>query len=272
MIHYPDIDPIAFHLGPLPVHWYGLMYLFGFMIGWALLIWRVKRFDYRMTAEMVSDLVFYVALGVILGGRLGYMFFYDFSNFVHHPLSVFKVYQGGMSFHGGLIGLCLALWLFAKKNHIPCLVLTDLLAPIGPVGLALGRIGNFINGELYGRVTHVPWGMIFPNGGPLPRHPSMLYEFFLEGIVIFICLWIYTLKPRAVGMASGLFLILYAIFRFAVECVRQPDQQLGFVAFGWMTRGQELCIPMLIIGIILLVVAKRHGTMISYQTQQKPKE
>jgi phosphatidylglycerol:prolipoprotein diacylglycerol transferase len=267
MIHYPDINPIAFHLGPLPVHWYGLMYLFGFMIGWALLIWRVKRFNYGMTTEMVSDLVFYVALGIILGGRLGYMFFYDFSNFIHHPLSVFKVYQGGMAFHGGLLGLCLALWLFAKKHHIPCLVLTDLLAPIGPVGLALGRIGNFINGELYGRVTNLPWGMIFPNGGPLPRHPSMLYECFLEGIVIFTCLWIYTLKPRAVGMASGLFLILYAIFRFAVEYVRQPDQQLGFVAFGWMTRGQELCIPMLIIGMILLVVAKRRGKMIRYLKQ-----
>jgi len=263
LLHYPHINPIAFHIGPLPVHWYGLMYLFGFMIGWVLLIWRVKRFNYGLDSEAVSDLVFYVALGVILGGRLGYMLFYDFPVMIHHPSSILKVYQGGMSFHGGLIGICLALWIFAKRKGIPCLVLTDLLAPIGPIGLALGRFGNFINGELYGRITDVPWAMVFPNGGPYPRHPSMLYELFLEGIVLFVFLWIYTLKPRAAGMASGLFLIGYSIFRFLVEFVRQPDPQLGFVAFGWMTRGQELCIPMLIIGIILIVVAKRRGELIT---------
>lgn len=266
MLQYPHINPIAFHIGPLPVHWYGLMYLFAFLIGWVLLIWRVKRFDYGMNADMVSDLVFYVALGVILGGRIGYMLFYDLSVFIHHPLSLFKVYQGGMSFHGGLIGVCIALWLFAKRKSIPVLVLTDLLAPIGPIGLGLGRLGNFINGELFGRVTTLPWGMVFPNGGPLPRHPSMLYECILEGLVLFICLWLYTLKPRARGMASGLFLIGYSIFRFAVEFVRQPDPQLGFVAFGWMTRGQELCIPMLIIGIILVVMAKRRGELIHRQS------
>jgi phosphatidylglycerol:prolipoprotein diacylglycerol transferase len=267
MLQYPHINPIAFHLGPLPVHWYGLMYLFGFLIGWALLIWRVKRFNYGgMNADMVSDLVFYVALGVILGGRIGYMLFYDFSMLIHHPLSLFKVYQGGMSFHGGLIGVCLALWIFSKRKKVPCLVLTDLLAPIGPIGLGLGRLGNFINGELFGRISHLPWAMVFPNGGPYPRHPSMLYECLLEGIVLFTILWVYTLKPRLVGMASGLFLLLYAIFRFAVEFVRQPDPQLGFVAFGWMTRGQELCIPMLIIGIILIVVAQRGDNMITRKT------
>lgn len=269
MLQYPHINPIAFHIGPLPVHWYGLMYLFGFIIGWWLLIWRVKRFNYGMNTEMVSDLVFYVALGVILGGRIGYMLFYDLPVLIHHPVTVFKVYQGGMSFHGGLLGVAIALWIYHKRHHIMYLTLTDLLCPIAPIGLALGRLGNFINGELFGRVTNVPWAMIFPNGGPYPRHPSMLYECFLEGVVLFIFLWIYSLKPRATGMASGLFLILYAIFRFVVEFFRQPDPQLGFVAFGWVTRGQELCIPMLIIGIILIVIAKRRGILIERQPKDK---
>ena len=180
-----------------------------------------------------------MALGVILGGRIGFMLFYDLPVLYHHPASLFKIYQGGMSFHGGLIGVMLALWIYSKRHKIAYLTLTDLLAPIVPIGLALGRLGNFINGELFGRISHVPWAMVFPNGGPYPRHPSMLYECFLEGVVLFVFLWLYTLKPRARGMASGIFLIGYSIFRFLVEFVRQPDPQLGFVAFGWVTRGQN---------------------------------
>lgn len=267
MLQYPHINPIAFHIGPLAVHWYGLMYLAGFLIGWLLLIWRVKRFNYGLTKDDVGDLVFYIAIGVIFGGRIGYMLLYNFSMFMHHPTTLFQIYDGGMSFHGGLCGVALALWIYAKRHHMHLLTLTDLLTPIAPVGLALGRIGNFINGELFGRVTTVPWGMIFPNGGPYPRHPSMLYECFLEGIVLFIWLWIYALKPRARGMVTGLFLIGYGIMRFGVEFVRQPDPQLGFVAFGWLTRGQELCIPMLIVGIILIVMAKRHPHKVERMTR-----
>lgn len=252
MIHYPTMDPIAFHIGPLPVHWYGLMYLLAFALGWIVMLYRIRHFDYQLTKEQVGDLIFYIALGVLLGGRIGYMLFYNFPELIANPVSLFQIYDGGMSFHGGLIGVLLAVSFFVwrKSNHF--LVITDLLAPVVPIGLGLGRIGNFINGELWGRVTHVPWAMVFPRAGPLPRHPSMLYECFFEGVVLFLILWLYSLKTRPRGAVTALFLLLYGVMRFALEFVRNPDSQLGFVAFGWVTRGQELCIPMVLIGIILL--------------------
>lgn len=189
----------------------------------------------------------------MLGGRIGYMLFYDFGALLHNPLSLFQVWDGGMSFHGGFLGVMLALWLYARKIKRPWLKLCDFLVPLVPIGLGAGRIGNFINGELWGRVSHVPWAMVFPGAGPLPRHPSQLYEFLLEGVLLFLILWWYSRKPRPTGRISVLFIILYGVFRFMVEFVRNPDPQLGFVAFGWMTRGQELCIPMIIGGIILWV-------------------
>lgn len=257
MLTYPTIDPVAFHLGPLPVHWYGLMYLVGFMAGWALLTLRLKTSPRGFTAEQVSDLLFFAALGIILGGRLGYMLFYNFDEMIHHPLSIFAIWQGGMSFHGGLLGVLIAMWVFARKIGRPLGDLTDFIAPVVPIGLGAGRIGNFINGELWGRVTDVPWAMVFPSGGDLPRHPSQLYEFFLEGIVLFIVLWLFSSKERPRWAVSGLFLVLYGIFRFSVEFFREPDIQIGYVAFGWMTKGQLLSIPMIVCGGIMLLWAYR---------------
>lgn len=255
MLHYPHLDPIAFTLGPIKVHWYGIMYLIAFAAAWILCTIRGKRDDIRLNADQVSDLIFYAALGVILGGRLGYMLFYDFMPFVHHPWIIFRVWDGGMSFHGGLLGVTLALWLYGRKVNKTFLQLTDFVAPVVPIGLGLGRLGNFINGELWGRVTDVPWAMVFPKAGSLPRHPSQIYEFLLEGVLLFIILWWYSSKPRVRGAISGLFLLCYGAFRFFVEFFRQPDPQLGFVAFGWMTRGQELSIPMIIIGVVMLTWA-----------------
>jgi phosphatidylglycerol---prolipoprotein diacylglyceryl transferase len=252
LLHYPHINPIAFSLGPLKVHWYGIMYLLGFAAAWVLCTYRSKRIDISLTTDQVGDLIFYAALGVILGGRIGYILFYDFMPFVHQPWTLFQVWDGGMSFHGGLIGVLLALWLYSRKLRKPFLFLTDFVAPVVPIGLGLGRIGNFINGELWGRVAHAPWAMVFPLAGKQPRHPSQIYEFLLEGVLLFIILWCYSRRERACGAISGLFLLGYGAFRFTLEFFRQPDPQLGFVAFGWMTRGQELSIPMFIAGALLL--------------------
>lgn len=258
MLIYPNIDPIAFSIGPLQVHWYGLMYLVGFMLAYGLAHWRVKHYQLHWTHEQISDLIFYAALGVIIGGRLGYMVFYDTQQLLAHPLSVFKIWQGGMSFHGGLLGVLLALLFFARKINRPFWEVTDFLAPLVPLGLAAGRAGNFINGELWGRVTDVPWGMVFPHVGPAPRHPSQLYELGLEGIVLFVFIWWYAAKLRPRGAVSALFLMGYALLRFCVEFFRTPDEQLGFIAFHWLTMGQLLTIPMFVGGVILYVYACRH--------------
>ncbi len=259
MLKYPHFDPVLLQIGFFKIHWYGLMYLVGIGAGWALGYYRAKKSNGYWDPEWLGDLIFYIAIGVVIGGRLGYMLFYDFNEFIHHPWIIVQIWDGGMSFHGGFIGVLIAMWLFARKINKPWLQLMDFVAPLAPIGLGAGRIGNFINGELWGRVTNVPWAMIFPSGGPLPRHPSQLYEFFLEGVVMFVVLWLYSSKPRYVGRVSGLFLLLYGFFRFLVEFVRNPDPQLGFVAFGWMTRGQELCIPMILLGVFLWCYAGLKG-------------
>lgn len=253
----PNIDPVAVHIGPLKVHWYGLMYLLGFVAGWALGVYRAKQPGSGWQRAEIADLLFYIALGVILGGRLGYILFYNLGYYFQHPLEIFYIWTGGMSFHGGLIGVIVALWLYARRTHRHWLVVTDFVAPLTPIGLGVGRIGNFINHELWGRVTDVPWGMVFRGAGPLPRHPTQLYEFFLEGVVLFVILWIYSARPRPMGAVSGLFLVCYGLFRFIVEFVRVPDPQLDYLALGWVTMGQVLSIPMIIAGITLMAWAYR---------------
>ena len=196
-------------------------------------------------------------MGVILGGRLGYALFYDLSAYLAEPLKILRVWEGGMSFHGGLIGVMLATWLFGRRNGKSFFQLMDFIAPLVPIGLGAGRIGNFINAELWGKVTDVPWAMVFPNGGPDPRHPSQLYQFALEGVALFVILWLYSRKPRPTMAVSGLFAICYGIFRFIVEFVRVPDAQLGYLAWNWLTMGQVLCLPMILGGIGLMVWAHR---------------
>lgn len=262
MLTYPNIDPVAFHIGSWPVYWYGLMYLIGFLGGWGMLSLRLRYSPRGFTQDQLSDIVFFAAMGAIIGGRLGYMLFYEWQTFVSDPLLFFKPWKGGMSFHGGLLGVLVALLFCVKKCKKPFLALTDLIAPIIPIGLGAGRIGNFINGELWGRVTQVPWGMVFPRGGISPRHPSQLYEFLLEGVLLFIILWFYSRKPRPLGAVSGLFALMYGIFRSTVEFFRQPDEQIGYF-FGWVTEGQLLSLPLILVGIFLLIWAYKKGRIVS---------
>lgn len=252
MLTFPAIDPVAISLGPLQVHWYGLMYLLGFFLAWLLACWRAKHYQLNWNREQISDLIFYSAIGVILGGRLGYMLFYGTAQLVAEPWSIIKIWQGGMSFHGGLLGVAVAVWFFSRKIQKSFLEVTDFVVPLVPLGLAAGRAGNFINGELWGRVTDVPWAMVFPNTDGLPRHPSQLYELGLEGIGLFVVVWWYAAKPRAVGQVSGVFLMAYAVCRVVIEAFREPDAQLGYLAWNWLTMGQVLSIPMLLIGVWLL--------------------
>ena len=253
MLHYPHIDPIAFQIGFFKVHWYGLMYLVGFAMAWVLALYNARNQQRKwITNQQISDLIFYDALGLIIGGRLGYMLFYNFSNFIANPLTLFQVWRGGMSFHGGLIGIIITTWIFSRRNHKSWMDVTDFVAPLVPLGLAAGRIGNFINGELWGRITTAPWGMMFPNAGSLLRHPSQVYEFLLEGVLLFIIMWWFSAKLRPRFAISSLFLLCYGLFRFIVEFFRQPDLQLGFIAFGWLTMGQLLSLPMIVIGSFAL--------------------
>jgi phosphatidylglycerol:prolipoprotein diacylglycerol transferase len=262
MLVHPNIDPIAFSIGPffgigpLAVRWYGLMYLTGFLAAWWLGMRRIGRGFAPVTRQQFDDMLFFAVIGVILGGRLGYIVFYKPAEYLAHPLKIFAVWEGGMSFHGGLLGVMLAMAFFARRNNIGYLRLMDFVAPLCPLGLAAGRMGNFINGELWGRVTDLPWGMVFRGAGDAPRHPSQLYEFALEGVALFIVLWWFSSKPRPVGQVSGLFLLGYGGFRFIAEFGREPDSFLGFLALG-MTMGQWLCLPMIAGGIGLLVWARR---------------
>ena len=255
MIPYPEINPVAISLGPLQVHWYGIAYLLSFIGVWRLAILRTRQSWSPVKKAQVEDLIFYSALGVILGGRFGYVFFYQFSRFLEEPIWLFKLWEGGMSFHGGFLGVCFAVIYFARKNKIRLLPLADFVAPLAPVGLFLGRLGNFIGQELWGRPTDGWWAMVFPADPlQLPRHPSQLYEAFLEGIVLFGILWLVSRKQRPAGLLAGLFLIGYGVFRFVVEFAREPDAHLAdSLLFDWMTRGQTLCLPMIAVGGIFVI-------------------
>lgn len=260
---YPAIDPVAFALGPLTVHWYGVMYLLAFACAWWLAVLQAQRPGAVVARAAVGDLIVWGAWGVILGGRIGYVVFYNASAWAADPLLIVKIWQGGMSFHGGLIGVVVALLSYARKHGISAVALFDFAAPLVPTGLLFGRLGNFIGQELWGRPTDVSWAMVFPRDPlQLPRHPSQLYEAFLEGAVLFVLLWWFASKPRLRGQVGGLFLFGYGVARFGVEFVREPDAHIaansGWIAgLEWMTRGQWLCLPMIVIGLWLLASTRR---------------
>jgi phosphatidylglycerol:prolipoprotein diacylglycerol transferase len=257
MLELPTIDPVIFSIGPVAVRWYGLMYVLGFLATWWLARHRCTRPDSPVTPVQVDDLVFYGMLGVILGGRLGYTLVYGWDEIAADPLYVLKIWKGGMSFHGGLVGVMVAMWLYGRSIGNTMMRMTDFVAPFVPIGLGLGRIGNFINGELWGRETDVPWAFNV-NGSAL--HPTQLYEALLEGLVLFVLLYAYSAKPRPYRAVSGLFLLLYGVFRFVVEFYRVPDAHMGdggYLAWGWLTTGQLLCLPMIVGGIVLLALAYR---------------
>ena len=277
-MNYPDIDPVALSLGSVDIHWYGISYMVAFLVGWWLAKYRARQLQ-NWDRQAIDDLVFYVVLGVVLGGRLGYILFYGFDDWLDDPLRLIRVWEGGMSFHGGLLGVLIAMGLFARKHQKRFFEVTDFIAPIVPVGLFSGRIGNFINGELWGGPTDLPWGMSLscdrfyylcaskldlPAGIAMtpPLHPSQLYEAFLEGIIMFIVLWLVASKRPPMMTVSGLFLILYGLFRFIVELVRMPDAHIGYLWGEWLTMGQLLSLPMVIAGIIIYVLA--------FKMRQKP--
>ncbi|MBL4764985.1 MAG: prolipoprotein diacylglyceryl transferase [Colwellia sp.] len=251
-LQFPIIDPIIFSIGPVALRWYGMMYLIGFLVAMFIANKAADKSGGLWTRDQVSDLLFYSFLGVILGGRIGYVFFYQWDYFLADPLYLFQIWQGGMSFHGGLLGVATAVYIFARKTNKSFLTVGDFAVPLVPVGLGMGRLGNFINAELWGRETDVPWAMVFPTD-PLqvPRHPSQLYEFFLEGVVLFIILYVITRKPRSLGLASGTFLICYGVFRSIIEFFREPDAHLGLY-FSFISKGQILSIPMILIGLFII--------------------
>jgi phosphatidylglycerol:prolipoprotein diacylglycerol transferase len=260
MLIHPGFDPVALQLGPVAVRWYGLMYLLGFAAAFVLGRYRIAaRADAPWNPREFDDALFYAILGVVLGGRLGYILFYKFSDYLQAPLKIFAVWEGGMSFHGGLLGVVIALVLFARRRRKSALAIGDFAAPLVPIGLGAGRIGNFINAELWGRPTDLPWAMVFPHVDSRPRHPSQLYEFALEGVVLFAILWLYSARPRPAGAVTGLFVLAYGVFRFAVEFTREPDSFLGFLALG-LTMGQWLSLPMILMGAGLMAWAYRRGS------------
>jgi phosphatidylglycerol:prolipoprotein diacylglycerol transferase len=256
MLTYPHIDPVIFRIGPVAVRWYGMMYLLGFLAAYFVIRYLARYRGLPLSAEGLSDLLFYCVIGVILGGRLGYTLFYNLPYYSRHPAHILAVWEGGMSFHGGLLGVIVAALVFCLRRKLPVLLTGDILVTAATIGLGLGRLGNFINGELWGRVTDVPWGMVFPGAGPLPRHPSQLYEAFLEGPVLFLILWLLHRRKVRVGVPFFSFFLCYGIFRFSVEFFRQPDPQLGFLWLG-ATMGQLLSLPMILVGAVGLFLRLR---------------
>lgn len=284
MTYLHQLDPIALALGPLKIHWYGLMYLLAFVSAWLLGRQRIRAGRLPgVDMEALSDLAFYGMLGVVLGGRIGYILFYSFGTFIENPLIVFKVWEGGMSFHGGLLGVMTAALWWTRKHKLHFFDTMDFVAPLIPAGLGFGRIGNFIGSELWGKYTNAGWGVVFPNGlpdqfrqldaaalkvqfhagalEPFARHPSQLYQAFLEGLVMFVALWWFSRKARPRYAVSGLFALLYGVFRFAVEFVRVPDAEIGYLAFGWLTMGQVLSLPLIVLGVFLLWLSRRSPTL-----------
>ena len=259
MIHFPTIDPVAIQIGPLAVNWYGLSYIAGIGLGWWYLHARAARAGW--SAAEVSDLVFYTALGGVLGGRFGYILFYNFDAYLEDPLAIFAVWQGGMSFHGGFLGMMAVMWWFARKTERRFLAISDFIVPAVPIGLGLGRIANFVNQELWGAPTTQPWGVVFSNpaSGGVARHPTQLYEAFLEGLVLFVVLYFVTRARPPLGIATGVFLTGYGLFRSAVELLREPDQHIGYLAGGWLTMGQVLSLPMLFAGLVVLAWSWRRA-------------
>lgn len=252
MLTYPSINPVALHItDAIRIRWYGIMYLIGFVACWFAARIRTKRLPGWESTDRLSDLLFYTALGVVLGGRIGYVLFYALPEWFHDPFLVFKIWQGGMSFHGGLLGVVVSTALFARHYQLSFWAVGDIIAPTVPLAIAMGRLGNFINGELWGKVTDLPWGMVFPHAGRFPRHPSPLYAVLLEGVLLFTIVWIYSAKPRPLGRVSGVFLISYGFIRIFEEFYRVPDPQYGYLALGWVTMGQLLCIPMILLGGVL---------------------
>ena len=255
MLQFPEIKPYIFKIGPIQLRWYGLMYLVGFVSSYFLVKKQVAKRNLDIGREQLESLYFHMILGLIIGARLGYVLFYNFSHYLSNPLDIIAVWHGGMSFHGGLIGTAIGWIIFSKRKRIPLLQIGDLVTVTAPIGLFCGRMGNFINGELYGRVTDVPWAMIFPGGGDMPRHPSQLYEAFFEGPVLFAILWIMKDKVKNDGVIVGLFLILYGIIRFIIEFFREPDPQVGLV-FGSFSMGQMLSGSMIVAGVVLLGIIR----------------
>jgi phosphatidylglycerol---prolipoprotein diacylglyceryl transferase len=254
MIPYPNIDPIAIQLGPVAIRWYGLMYIIGFAIAWFLARHRARQPGSGWTAQQIDDLIFYSAIGVIVGGRLGSILFYNFDSWLRDPVMLLRVWEGGMSFHGGLLGVVTALWLYGRKLGRGFFEMTDFVAPLAPLGLAFGRLGNFINGELWGKPTDVPWAFVV-NG--VSRHASQLYQAALEGVALFLILWFFSARKPPRMAVSGMFALGYGVFRFAVEFVRMPDAHIGYLAFGWLTMGQLLSVPLIVLGAALLWLAYR---------------
>ena len=262
MFTFPQFNPVVISLGPLSIHWYGVMYIIAFGGAWVLASYRRNMKPNQWSTDQISDLIFYGAIGAVVGGRLGSVFFYNFDRFLEDPLWVFRVWEGGMSFHGGLLGVGVAFYFYSKSLRKGFWETIDFIVPFVPFGLGAGRIGNFIGGELWGRPTDVPWGMVFPHVDQLPRHPSQLYEVALEGVALFILLWWFSSKPRPRLAVSGVFALGYGSFRFFIEFFREPDQQIGFIAFEWLTMGQLLSVPMAAGGILLL--------FLSYNKQKNP--
>ncbi len=248
----PHIDPVAFSIGSLEFRWYGIMYMLAFGSAWLLGRWRASRPGSTWTGQQFDDALTYGMFGVILGGRLGFVLFYDLPNYIADPTEIFRIWNGGMSFHGGLLGVLAALYLYARHNGRTFWDVMDFVAPLVPPGLFFGRIGNFINGELWGKITDSALGVVFPHAGALPRHPSQLYEAFFEGLILFVAVWIFSAKKRRTGAVAGLFALGYGLARFGVEFVRMPDAHLGYLAFNWLTMGQVLSLPLILIGLWLL--------------------